>query len=419
MTPDAPGLTWWLTAGLFLALAGLVPVLAALLERSGPIRLRHWADEAGGRLQQLNQSPARLEAFRYLMSLLARVMPLVLFVALRLALERLGMAATDFWALGLIAIWLGLAEAVNRVLVARDPESALRRLTGTYRLSLVLLAPLVTLLAPLLSGPTVDRREDEDDVSDEEIEAYIDVGKREGILDSGEQDLLLRVIDFGDALVRSVVTPRIDMVCAPVDSSLDELADLFLESKHSRIPLYRESIDQIVGVLHIRDLLAGLRRQPRPAATELAHPPYVVPETKPLNELLREFQSQRQQLAIVVDEFGGSAGLVTVEDLLEEIVGEIVDEHEELELNEPQPDGSWRLDGGTPLDALQELFGAAVAEEPYETVGGLIFGRLGYLPEPGEKLEAFGLELTVERVEGRRIKSVIALQLPPADGVAP
>jgi CBS domain containing-hemolysin-like protein len=262
-----------------------------------------------------------------------------------------------------------LVEGLNLVLVARDPESALRWLTGSYRVALALLAPLVRLLAPLVGGPATDRKEDEDDVSEEEIEAYIDVGTREGILEPGEEDLIMRVIDFGDAAVRSVITPRIDMVAAPSESSLEALAELFLEAKHTRIPLYRESVDQVVGVLHIRELLAGLRSPAGPSAADLALPPYVVPETKPLNELLAEFQSSRQQLAIVVDEFGGTVGLVTVEDLLEEIVGEIVDEHEEVpESNLELADGSWKLDGATPVDTLHVLFGVDVEDEPVETV---------------------------------------------------
>ncbi len=402
-----PGYLVWLGVAALLLVSSLLAVLASLLERSGSIRLRHWAEESGGRLQRLNESPPHLAAFRYLLSFLARLAPVLLFVALFRAI-RVGWAAVVA-----IAIWLALVEGVNRMLVGRDPETALRRLTGAYRVALALLAPLVRLLAAPLGEAVTDRKEDEDEVSEEEIEAFIDVGTREGILDPGEDDLIMRVIDFGDAVVRSVITPRIDMVAAPTDTSLEALAELFNEAKHTRIPLYRDSVDQVVGVLHIRELLAALRSESAPSAAELAMPPYVVPETKPLNELLREFQRSRQQLAIVVDEFGGTVGLVTVEDLLEEIVGEIVDEHEEVpEGNLELPDGSWKLDGATPVDTLHMLFGVDVGHEPVETVGGLVFGRLGQLPEVGQRIEAFGLEIAVRQVEGRRVKSVIVR---PAD----
>ena len=410
--PGLAGYLSWLGVAALLLLSGLLAVMAAMLERSGSIRRRHWADESGGRLRRLNESPPHLEAFRFLLSFLARLAPLLLSAALFLVL-RGSLAARGWTALAAMALWLALVEGLNRVLVARDPETALRRLTKPYRAALTLLAPVANLLAPLLAGAATDRKEDEDEVSEEEIEAFIDVGTREGILEPGEDDLIMRVIDFGDAVVKSVITPRIDMVAAASDSSLEALAELFIEAKHSRIPLYRESIDQVVGVLHIRDLLAGLRSPKPRSAAELAKPPYVVPETKPLNELLREFQSARQQLAIIVDEYGGTVGLVTVEDLLEEIVGEIVDEYEEVsEAILELADGSWKLEGATPLDTLHDLFEVDVTDEPYETVGGLVFGRLGHLPVAGEEIDAFGLRLVVRRVEGRRIKSVIVR--PPA-----
>ena len=405
MEADAglPGYLAWAGAGLLLLLGGLLAVLASLLERSGSIRLRAWADESGGRLQHLRRSPAHLATFRFLLSLLARLTPLVLLLLL------LGLLPGSWSAFLVLAVWLALVEAVNRVLIGRYPESALRWLTRAYRVVLLVLAPLTRPLALLLGGPLTESQEAEDEVSEEEIEAFIDVGTREGILDPGEDDLIMRVIDFGEAVVKSVITPRIDMVAAPADGSLKHLARLFLDTKHTRIPLYRDSVDQVVGVLHIREVLDALHQADPPSPAELAMAPYVVPETKPLNELLREFQSSRQQLAIVVDEFGGTVGLVTVEDLLEEIVGEIVDEHEEMpvETQLELADGSWKLDGATPLDTLRVLFGVDLEGEPFETVGGLVFGRLGQLPEAGQKVEALGLELKVLQVEGRRIKSLL------------
>jgi CBS domain containing-hemolysin-like protein len=217
------------------------------------------------------------------------------------------------------------------------------------------------------------------------------------------------------------MTPRIDVAAAAAEESLDALADRFLDSGHSRLPLYEGSIDRIVGILHIRDLLRALRAAAPTPARELAKPPLVVPETKKLAELLREMQASREQLAIVVDEYGGTSGLVTVEDLVEEIVGEIADEHEEVEAApEPLPGGGWRLDGGAPIETLDELFGIDLEEEPYETVAGLVLSVLGSLPEPGQAVVAHGLRLAVEEVENRRIQSVrverVAEPAPPASG---
>ncbi len=406
---------WTSSTGLALLVAGVVALgsvllhlMSALLERTSPIRLRHWAEESEGRLLDLYEQPMRFEVYRFLVGFLAKLSALALFVSALPLFSKWSNHAllTSFVA---VASLLAMTELISRSLVGRDPEGALRSLTNLYRFSLVILSPLVVALAPLLPGSILERQEDDEDgVTDDEIEAFINVGTQEGILEPGEEELIQGVIDFGDTLVKSVVTPRIDMVCAPVESDLEGLAELFLSSRHSRIPIYHETVDQIVGILHIRDLFRGIRASNSPPVLELTIDPYFVPETKPLTDLLREFQALRQQVAIVVDEYGGTAGMVTVEDLLEEIVGEIQDEHEEAQpQNEPLDDGAWRVDGRAPLETLDELFDVEIEEEPFETVGGLIFGSLGYVPKPGESVESHGLVLEVERVEERRIKSVI------------
>ena len=398
--------------------AVIVQVLAALLDRSGPIRLRYWAQEAGGRLLSLFEAPLKFEVFRYLLSWLARMSTVALFLVLW-SLTRDFSWPSWLAAVAIVGAILAATELVIRSLVGRDPERALRRLTGIYRIAAFFLRPFISVLAPLMPAAVVERREDEGQVTDDEIEAFLDVGTREGILEPGEDDLIQRLIDFGDTVVRSVVTPRIDMVCAPVDSSLESLAELFLSSKHSRIPVYQESVDQIVGILHIRDLLRGLRDEAGPSASDLMMEPYFVPETKPLSELLSEFQALHLQMAIVVDEYGGTSGMVTVEDLLEEIVGEIEDEHDEAApVNEPLEDGGWRLDGRASLESLDELFEVELDEEAYETIGGLIFGSLGYVPEPGECVEIGGLRFRIESVEQRRISSVAVYPIQDADAQA-
>jgi CBS domain containing-hemolysin-like protein len=359
-------------------------------------------------LLDLYEQPMRFEVYRFLIGFFAKVSALALLVCVMPLFAKWSNRAL-LSAVLTVALLLAVTELISRSLVGRDPEGALRRLTSLYRLSLIILGPLVVVLTPLLPNSILERQEDDEDgVTDDEIEAFINVGTQEGILEPGEEELIQGVIDFGDTLVKSVVTPRIDMVCAPVDSDLEGLAELFLSSKHSRIPIYKETVDQIVGILHIRDLFRGIRAPEPPPLLELTIDPYFVPETKPLTDLLREFQALRQQVAVVVDEYGGTAGMVTVEDLLEEIVGEIEDEHDEAQpQNEPLEGGGWRVDGRAPLETLDELFDVEIEEEPFETVGGLIFGSLGYVPKPGESVESHGLLLEVEQVEERRIKSVI------------
>jgi putative hemolysin len=406
--PEAAALPWeWFTVGFLLA-AALLLTLSALLERSGPIRLSHWAEQAGGRLLAVYESRQRFEVFRFLLGILARLGLVGLFIAALNSLVVLGLVAAELSAFGLVALVAAASEVVNRALVSHDPERGLRRLTAVYRVLLLLLAPLIVLIAPLVPETWLDRREDAGEgeaASAEEIEAFIDVGTREGILEPEERDLVWGIVDFGESVVRSVMTPRVEIGGAPVDASLDALAERFIETGYSRLPLFQN--DEIVGVLHIRELLAGLRTQPPPAARDLARPPYLVPETKPLNELLREFQALGLEMAVVVDEHGGIAGVVTMEDLLERIVGDIADEADEpLRDKEALPGGAWRLAGTMRLSELEEIFGIEVGETPFETVSGLITNNLGFIPRGGEVVDALGLRFTVEAADGRRVLRV-------------
>ncbi len=405
-----------LSAAPFLWLAALlVPLLpalslaTALIERSGPIRLRHWVEEAGGSLRRLWEEPRGFAAYRYLLNLFAKVLPLVLCLVLGFGFARLNVPHAYAIA-GLVAAGgIATSELVSRFLLRRDPERALERFTWFYRMMLGVSAPAVSLLAMLVPRPgTVEEAAaDEDEASEEEVEAFIDVGTQEGILEPEDRDLVWGVVDFGDTQVRSVMTPRVDMVCGRVDDSLDHLAELFIASSYSRLPLFRESIDQIAGVLHLRDLFRALRASPRPAPASLLKPAVFVPETKHLGDLLKDLQARRQQLAIVVDEFGGTSGLVTIEDLLEEIVGEIADEHdEEVPENRLLEDGSLLLDGRASISKLAEVFGVAPEGGDIETVGGLVSSRLGYVPAPGEAVEELGLRFEVEKADERRILSL-------------
>ncbi|HEY0511284.1 MAG TPA: hemolysin family protein [Thermoanaerobaculia bacterium] len=413
----SPGILLW--AFLILAPVAMVAAtLSALLERSGPIRLRHWAEEAGGAIHALPDSPVRFGVFRYLLSLLSRTLPVALAAVLSAALAGFHRAHPTLWALGVVLFLIAATEAVNRALVGQDPERALRALTRIYRLAFWLLSPLVSLLVPLIPAAAFSRHEEgEDDAaSDEEIEAFIDVGTREGILEPEEGEWLWGIVGFGDTQARSVMTPRIDMICAPVDAPLDTLADRFVESGHSRIPVYEGSVDHIIGILHIRDVLRAVRAPEPPAVRAMLKAPLVIPETKPLSELLRELQARFQQVAIVVDEYGGTAGLVTVEDLLEEIVGEIMDEHEALAAELEQiGEGIYRLDGRAHIELLDELFGVEIEDPEYETVAGLIFSVLGYVPQVGETVESHGLRFTVEAVADRRIQTVKVEKIPAAE----
>lgn len=226
--------------------------------------------------------------------------------------------------------------------------------------------------------------------------------------DREERELISSIIEFGDTIVREVMVPRIDMVTLPAAASTDDAVDLVLEAGRSRIPLTGGNIDDIVGLLYARDLLTlyDQAAPPRPAR-DLAHEAYFVPETKAIAELLREMQVKQKHLAIVVDEFGGTAGVVTIEDLIEEIVGEIVDEYDDEEpMVVPLGSGGYLVDARLDVDDLANALDLRFPEEEWDTVGGLVLGLAGRVPDVGESFEYNDVMLIAEDVQGRRVARV-------------
>jgi putative hemolysin len=268
-----------------------------------------------------------------------------------------------------------------------------------------LLFPLRKLLERLDRNQQAD--DDEEEVTDEEVQAYIDVGEEEGIIEPSEGRLLQSIVDFGDRLAHEIMTPRIDVMAFDARRPFLDLAKMFTESKYARIPIYEQSIDQITGIVHVKDvlevLLAGLDRN----AATLARPPYFVSETKKVSDLLREFQTEHLQIAIVVDEYGGTAGIITTEDMVEEIVGEIADEHEDEEASLIQiDDDTWLVSGLLRVETLEERLDAKLSGDDYETVAGMIFTTLGRVPASGTVVNRNGWIFEVDRADRRRIYRV-------------
>jgi CBS domain containing-hemolysin-like protein len=256
-----------------------------------------------------------------------------------------------------------------------------------------------------------DDADDDDDVTDEEVQAYIDVGEEEGILEGTDGQMIQSIVDFGDRVAHELMTPRIDIVAFDAKRPLDELARMFSESKYSRIPIYTESIDSITGIVHIKEVFDAIFRSEdktndKPVAA-LARPPYFVSETKKVSELLREFQREHLQVAVVVDEFGGTAGFITIEDVVEDIVGDISDEHEDEEATLVDlGEGRYLVSGLLRVEELEETLDAELSGEDYETVAGLIFTTLGRVPKVGARVRKNGWIFDVDRADRRRIYRV-------------
>ena len=252
-------------------------------------------------------------------------------------------------------------------------------------------------------------------ITEGEIRHMVDVAEEDQEIEEEERELIHSVFEFGDTVVREVMVPRPDMITLPSDTSFDDALKTIVDAGYSRIPLFEGDTDNIVGVLYAKDLLKRIHESKANAkVSTLGRAPTFVPEQKKVAELLREMQNQHVHMSIVVDEYGGTAGLVTIEDLIEEIVGEIVDEYDNEEpLVEPIDDDTLRVDAKMPIDEVNELLDVDLPHEEWDTVGGLVFGLTGRVPVVGEKVRFDSIEFRTERVTGRRIQKVVIRKLPP------
>jgi putative hemolysin len=295
----------------------------------------------------------------------------------------------------------------------RDPE-------GTLLFLLPVIRPLLPLMA-FAADPfhklfdrsrkkeleTEKGEDDEEQDSVDDIQALIDVGEAEGILEEEEGELIHSILEFGDTRVSEVMTPRPDIVAVPVEMTVREARDVMIESKYSRLPVYRQQIDNVEGLIYVRDLLERWAEDDvdGPIAP-LIRTVYFVPETKPVAELLEEMQKAHVQLSMVIDEYGGVSGLVTVEDILEEIVGEIEDEDiggEELNNIVSGNDGWYEVQGSTEIGKIERLFEMEIEADDFTTIAGLVINASGKVPQMGDKLTFRGLDVEVLEADERRI----------------
>ncbi len=313
------------------------------------------------------------------------------------------------------------AQVLGHLVALSSPERAFtvtwKVAALVYRPVEILGRPLFGLLGRLRRAARRERTEDEPEAAAEEIEALIDFGTEEGILEAEEGRLIRQVVEFHDRVVREAMTPRTEIVAIRSDASLRELRDLMVKRKHSRIPVYEGQIDDVKGIVYLKDILAcwGTTDEDGPIHP-LVRPTFFVPETKQVADLLQELQARRTQIAMVVDEYGGIAGLVTIEDVLEEIVGKIQEEHdlEEREIS-AEGEGRYLARGTATLDALNAALGTNLAAEGFDTLAGLICSILGRIPSVGEVVHHDGVRLEVVRADSRRIRLVRATREPAPD----
>jgi putative hemolysin len=315
-----------------------------------------------------------------------------------------------------------LAQLVPEALGVRHSERLALALARPLNLLATLAMPVVRLvvwISNAIARPFgTGMRSEMPFVTEEEIRTLVDAGEEEGVLEEEEKEMIYSIFDLGDTMTREVMVPRIDVVALDVTTPFLEALETIMQAGHSRIPLYYETIDNVEGVLYAKDLLPYLRDgQTDVPLKTLLREAYFVPETKRASELLPDLQQRRVHMAIVVDEYGGVAGLVTIEDLLEEIVGEIQDEYDTEEpFVEFVSENEYVLDARVDLDDLNRLMDVSLPTEDNDTLGGFIYTSLGKVPAPGDHVAFGDMEFVVESVTGRRIRKVrVRRQVRPSD----
>jgi putative hemolysin len=334
----------------------------------------------------------------------------------------LALSISDFAAAFAVTVLVAGITLIFGELVPKDiarsyPEPIVNWTIHPFSLVSYVAAPLaqaITQIGRIVTGRWHETGEPSPTtITEEDFLSYVDVGQEEGVLKETEKEMIYSIIDLDDTLSREVMVPRIDIVAVEANTSIEAAIDVVINAGHSRMPVFIDTIDNVVGILYVKDLLEYWHDEQAPVTVSgLGREVYFVPETKPVSDLLRELQARRVHIAIVVDEYGGTAGLVTIEDVLEEIVGEIQDEHDAEEFYmEHISDDEYIFSARMDLDDINTVMDIGLPTDESDTLGGLIYNVLGRIPETGDLLsgESFGapnLQFTVLEVEGRRIKTV-------------
>ncbi len=371
--------------------------------------------QASRRTPLLNEILENRPRFRFTLTAIIQI----LMVAVSVLVTSISLQLFPHTRFILIAFAIGVAlsvifrQLIPRLVSLRNPEGVLLLLLPLYQpfyraLSYIAVPWYRSFDYVRRERPSVEiGAEDAEESDEDDIQALIDVGAEEGILEEEEGELIHSIIEFGDTTVNEVMTPRTDIVALPLHATVREARDVMIESKYSRLPVYRDQIDNVEGIIYVRDLLqCWPENREQETLHSLLRPAYFIPETKPVAELLEEMQKAHAQLAMVIDEYGGVAGLVTVEDILEEIVGEIEDEDTEgdeiVEIVEAS-DGYYDVLGSTEVGKIERLFNLEIEDDDFTTIAGLVINESGCVPRAGTRLTFRGLDVEVLEADERRI----------------
>lgn len=360
-------------------------------------------------VSDLPRTQASLKSFQLLMRFLIAGFVVALFASLTTGQFQWISSLVALLLAGILTYYL---EWVVELGISGNPVLWAIRLSIYAKALGILMTPILVL--PILFFSS-SKSTSEAGVTETELISLVEAGQEEGVLEQEEQKMIVSIFRLGDTLVREIMVPRIDLFALDVDTPIEEAMEAFKRTGHSRVPLYKDTVDNILGLVYAKDLLGIWRDGHREVSLDnFLRPAYFVPEAKKADELLAELQANRIHMAIVVDEYGGVAGLVTLEDIVEEIVGEIRDEYDQAEelLYQPVGKDEYLFNGRIDLDDFNDIMDSELPNDEADTLSGLIYSRIGRVPISGDQFQIEDLQLTVEQVSGHRIRKVRAQKLP-------
>jgi len=408
----------WLLIALIIILIGLSAVFTAIESALGAVsrlRIRYLSEQGvpgAEALEALLARPGRLVSSLVLIDNAANIAA-VATAAILAARFLGGTLALLVTLVVMLFVVLVFGEIVPRTLGTRRAETLSLRTAAALNFISRVLSPLTSIFIAianifirLFGGKPI---KEIPVVTEEELISIVGAGEEEGVIEEEEKELIHSIFEFGDTIVREVMVPRMDMVAVSVDAPIEEVLSLIIREGHSRIPVYEETVDNVVGIIFAKDLLIQMNKGNIDVPIRrLMRPAYYVPESKKVDELLRELQKKRLHMAVVVDEYGGTAGIVTIEDILEEIVGEIFDEYDiEETLVEIIDENTIRMDARVNIDEANEILNTNLARDDIDTIGGFVYSLFGRIPSLGETVRFENLTFKVEKVIGRRISKIL------------
>jgi CBS domain containing-hemolysin-like protein len=414
--------TDWLEVGITVVLIGVVAfnagteVAITRTNRVRALRLLEEGRRGAAALSRITEDPAPYLNVVLLLTLLATIGGTT--IATSLAVRHSERAGEIISTVVMTILLFVFAEVTPKTFAIQQTDRVglltapilvfITRLVGPFAKGLLKLANVVMPGRGLKQGPYI---------TEQELRASAEVASEEGEIEDEEKDLIHSIFEFGDTIVREVMVPRPDIVAIEDDKALRDVQALVLEFGYSRVPVYRENLDDVLGIVYAKDVLKALHQGKHDAPlNEVVREAHYIPETKKVAELLREMQRDKFHIALVTDEYGSVSGLVTLEDLLEELVGEIADEYDREEPELVQVgDGLYRVSGKASIDDVNELLDVELPDEEWDTVAGLMLELFGRIPKTGDDVEFQGLSFTAEEVQGRRIAKVLIARH-PSDG---